>query len=211
MGKLLLHVVSAVVLVGLGRRFGWAWWLTTGAVVFGAICVHVVFERLFAATRPMGAAAISNDDPLMLSAMEEAKRTWPQFQQLFEAHPKDSLVKFRLTTKAGDIENVWGHLLEMTADTAMVYLRTLPVGEADISSRRMTIPLTDIVDWQVMFADGSLRGGFTQQATFRIIEREEGAMPRKFSEELARYRPVEPGVIPASAQAAGAPPARDPS
>ena len=41
-----------------------------------------------------------------------------------------------------------------------------------------------------MFADGSLRGGFTQQATFRIMERENGSLPRKFIDELARYRPV---------------------
>lgn len=192
MGKLLLQVASAVLLVALGRRFGWAWWVTTGAVVAGAICVHVLFERLFAGSKHLGAAAVSNDDPLMLSALEEAKRTWPQFQLLFATHPKDSLVKFRLTTKTGDIENVWGDLLELAAETATVYLRTLPVGDADISSRRMSIPVTDIIDWQVMVPDGSLRGGFTQQATFRIIEREEGTLSPKFTEELARYRPVEP-------------------
>jgi uncharacterized protein YegJ (DUF2314 family) len=191
MGKLLLHVVSAVLLVSLGRRFGWAWWLTTGAVILGAILVHTVFEWFFSGSRHLGAAAVSNDDPLMLGALEEAKRTWPQFQQLFAAHPKDSLVKFRLVTKTGDIENVWGDLLEMGADTATVYLRTPPVGDVDISSRRMTIPLTDIIDWQVMVADGSLRGGFTQQATFRIMRRDEGTLSRKFTDELARYRPVE--------------------
>ena len=193
MGKLLLHVASAVLLVALGRRFGWPWWGTTGAVVAGAICVHVLFERLFSGSRHLGAAAVSNDDPLMLSALEEAKRTWPQFRQLFALHPKDSLVKFRLTTKAGDIENVWGDLLELADETATVYLRTMPVGDADLSSRRMTIPVADIVDWQVMVPDGSLRGGFTQQATFRIIEREEGSLSNKFREELARYRAVEPG------------------
>jgi uncharacterized protein YegJ (DUF2314 family) len=194
MGKLLLHVASAVLLVALGRRFGWAWWVTTGAVVFGAVCVHLVYELLFAGSKHLGATAVSNDDPLMLSALEEAKQTWPQFRQLFALHPKDSLVKFRLTTQSGDIENVWGDLLELEGDTATVYLRTPPVGYAAISSRRMSIPVTDIVDWQVMVPDGSLRGGFTQQATFRIIQRDEGTLSRKFTEELARYRPVEPGA-----------------
>jgi uncharacterized protein YegJ (DUF2314 family) len=194
MGKLVLHVVSAVLLIALGRRFGWAWWVTTGAVVAGAVWIHVLFERLSVGSKHLGAAPISNDDPLMLSALEEAKRTWPQFRQLYALHPKDSLVKFRLTTQAGDIENVWGDLLELEGDFATVYLRTLPVGYAEISSRRMSIPVTDIVDWQVMVPDGSLRGGFTQQATFRIIQRDEGTLSRKFTEELARYRPVEPGA-----------------
>jgi hypothetical protein len=38
---------------------------------------------------------------------------------------------------------------------------------------------------------GSLRGGFTQQATFRIIERDRGRHPRKLTEQLARYRALD--------------------
>ena len=191
MFKFLLHVVSAVLLVALGRRLGWAWWVTTAAVIVGAVCVHMLFDRLLSgAPRHLGAAAVSNDDPLMLAAIAEAKRSWPKFLELFAAHPRDSIVKFRLTTKAGEIENVWGDLLELSADSATVYLRTLPVGEADIPDRRMRIPAGDIVDWQVMVPDGSLRGGFTQQATFRIIEREQGTLPRQYADQLGRYRPL---------------------
>lgn len=190
MGKLILHVAAAVLLVSLGRRFRWPWWVTTPVVMLGAIGVHLIFDRLAGGSRHIGAAAISNDDPLMLDALAEAKRTWPVFEQLFQAHPKDSLVKYRLTSKSGEIENVWGDLLEFAGGTATVYLRTLPVGAADIPSRRMSVPVDDIIDWQVMVADGSLRGGFTQQATFRIIERENGVLPREYAEQLARYRPV---------------------
>jgi hypothetical protein len=60
----------------------------------------------------------------------------------------------------------------------------------------MTIPIADIVDWQVMVADGSLRGGFTQQATFRIIERESGILPRQYAEQLGRYRPLSESESP---------------
>lgn len=190
MTKLILHAVTVAVLITLGRQFAWAWWVTTLAVIAGLVCVHFVYEALFSGSRHLGAAAVSNDDPLMLAAMADAKRTWPRFVELFAAHPKDAIVKFRLITKAGDIENVWGDLLELGPDTASVYLRTLPIAETALPSRRLTIPVEDIVDWQVMFADGSLRGGFTQQATFKIMERENGSLPRKFVEELARYRPV---------------------
>jgi uncharacterized protein YegJ (DUF2314 family) len=190
MAKLLLHVASASVLFAVARRLGWAWWVTTAAVVLAAICIHIVYERFLSSTRHLGALAVSNDDPLMLSALEEAKRTWPQFLKLFASHPADSLVKFRLTTTTDHIENVWGDLLELGGETATVYLRTLPVGEAAIANRRMSIPVTDIVDWQVMVPDGSLRGGFTQQATFRIMERENGPLTPKFAEQLGRYRSV---------------------
>jgi hypothetical protein len=55
----------------------------------------------------------------------------------------------------------------------------------------MTVPTSDLGDWQIMFPDSTLRGGFTQQATFRIIERDHGNLPPKFVEQLARYREVE--------------------
>ena len=100
-------------------------------------------------------------------------------------------MKFRLRTKSGDIENFWGDLVELRGDEAAVSLRTPPVGETDVHDTRMTVPVSDIVDWQVMFPDGTLRGGFTQQATFRIIERDRGRLPRKFAEQLARYRALE--------------------
>jgi uncharacterized protein YegJ (DUF2314 family) len=126
----------------------------------------------------------------MLAAFDDAKSTWPQFLELFREYPRDSLIKFRLRTKSGEIENVWGDLLELNPETAVTYLRTLPVGDVDLSDRRLTIPTADIVDWQVMVADGSLRGGFTQQATFRIMERENGSLPPQFAEQMKRYRPL---------------------
>lgn len=190
MTKLILHAVTVALVISLGRQFSWAWWLTAVAAIAGMAGVHIVYEVLFSRTRHLGSAAISNDDPLMLAALADARRTWPHFLELFAAHPKDAIVKFRLTTKAGDVENVWGDLLELGPDTAKVYLRTLPNAATDLPSRQLTIPVADIVDWQVMFPDGSLRGGFTQQATFKIMERENGALPRKFIEELARYRAV---------------------
>lgn len=139
----------------------------------------------------LGAAEVADDDPLMLSALAEAKRTWSDFVRLFPEHPQDSMVKYRVRTREGTVENVWGDLLELRADDATVYLRTPPVGDVDIPSPRMVVPLSDIVDWQIELQDGSLRGGFTQQATFRILEREQGSLPRRLAEQLARYRPLE--------------------
>lgn len=194
MGKLLLHLVTAIALVLLGRSQGWPWWLITAAVIAGAMGVHLVFERFLPRRVHLGAAEIADDDPLMLSALAEAKRTWGDFLRLYPQHPEDTVVKYRVRTKSGEIENVWGDLLELRSDDATVYLRTPPVGDVDIPDRRMVIPVADIVDWQIEFQDGSLRGGFTQQATFRIIEREQGQLPRNFVEQLARYRPVEEPV-----------------
>ena len=188
--KLVLHLVAAGALVALGRHGHWPWWLTLGAVIGGITVVHLVFERLLGGTRHLGSVAIRDDDPLMVAALAEAKRTWAQFLVLYAQHPRDTVLKYRIRTKSGEIENVWGDLLELGADRATVHLRTPPVGPVDDPGPRMVVPLAEVVDWQVMLADGSLRGGFTQQATFRIIERETGSLDPRFAEQLQRYRPI---------------------
>jgi hypothetical protein len=96
MTKLILHSVMLAVIISLGRQFGWVWWVTTLAMIAGFVCVHLAYEALFSGSRHVGAAAVSNDDPLMLAAMADAKRTWPRFVELFAAHPKDAIVKFRI-------------------------------------------------------------------------------------------------------------------
>lgn len=139
----------------------------------------------------LGAVSVAHDDPLMLAAVDQARHTWSTFLRLYREHPQASIVKFKLGTKSGEIENVWGELVELRGDEANVSLRTPPVTEPDLRDPRMTIQVSDIIDWQVMFPDGTLRGGFTQQATFRIIERDRGRLPRKYAEQLARYRTLE--------------------
>ena len=192
MAKLLLHIVVAFVLISIGRAQEWRWWLTTLAVVAGLFVVHFVFELLFSGTPHLGAAAISNDNPLMVEALAEAKRTWDRFTELYEEHRDSSIVKFRLPTESGEVENVWGDLLELGEEQASLKLLTPPVGRVEIpADRRLTTPISEIVDWQIVLPDDTLLGGFTQRATFEIMKRAQGSLPRKFETELARYRDLE--------------------
>jgi hypothetical protein len=166
--------------VGGGRRPGVA-----------AFLIQSALERGRRANGHLGAFAIAHDDPLMVTALGEARRTWSVFLRLYRDYPRTTIVKFRLRTTAGNIENVWGDLLELDGERATISLRTPPVGKMEARDPRMMVPVSDVVDWQVMFPDGTLRGGFTQQATFRILERDRGRLPRKLAEQLARYRPLE--------------------
>lgn len=190
-GKLIVQAIILAIVIGVGRILHWPWWGVTVAMVGAAIAFNLALELPSFGSRHLGAAAIAIDDPLMVDALEQAQRTWGTFLRLYPDHRDTTIVKFRLRTKSGDIENVWGDLLELRGDQATVLLRTPPVGESAPRDPRMTIPTSDLVDWQVMFPDSTLRGGFTQQATFRIIERDHGSLPPKFVEQLARYRDVE--------------------
>jgi hypothetical protein len=191
MGTVIAHLVVGVVVIWLGRRLHWPWWAVAAGLATAAIVVHAILERGRRAPGHLGATAVAHDDPLMVAALDEARRTWSTFLRLYREHPETSIVKFRLRTTSGEIENVWGDLLELDAERATVSLRTPPIGKTDVRDPRITVPLADIVDWQVMFPDGTLRGGYTQQATFRIIERDRGRLPHKFAEQLARYRALE--------------------
>ena len=191
MGTVIAHVVVAAVLVWLGRWLHWPWWAVAAVLAVAGFMIQIGLERGRRASGHLGAFAIAHDDPLMLAALDEARRTWSAFLRLYRDYPQTTIVKFRLRTTAGEIENVWGDLLAMDGDQVTVSLRTPPVGKTDVRDPRMTVPLSDVVDWQVMFPDGTLRGGFTQQATFRIIERDRGRLSRKLSEQLARYRTLE--------------------
>lgn len=188
------HAIVGALVVAIGRHLQWPWWTILVALVAAALVLEMVLSRGRRVPGHLGAVPIAHDDPLMLAAVDQAKRTWSTFLHLYAEHPDTTIVKFRLRTKSGDIENVWGDLLELGDERATVSLRTPPVGETDVHEPRMTIPVADIVDWQIMFPDGTLRGGFTQQATFRIIERDRGRLPRKFAEQLARYRALEASV-----------------
>ena len=187
----LAHAIVGAVVVWTGRYLHWRWWTILVALVVAAFVVETVLSRGRRAAGHLGAVAVAQDDPLMLAAAEQARRTWNTFLDLYRQYPQASIVKFRLRTKSGEIENVWGDLVELHGEAAAVALRTPPVGETEVRDPRMTVPVADIVDWQVMFPDGTLRGGFTQQATFRIIERDRGRLPRKFAAQLARYRALE--------------------
>jgi uncharacterized protein YegJ (DUF2314 family) len=191
MRNALAHAIVAAALVWLGRRLSWRWWAVAAAVSVGAVALQTIFARGRRASGHLGATAIAHDDPLMVAALEQARRTWSAFLRLYPEHRQTTIVKFRLRTTAGEIENVWGDLLELESDRATVSLRTPPIGKIETREPRMTIPVADIVDWQIMFPDSTLRGGFTQQATFRIIERDRGRLSRKYGAELARYREVE--------------------
>lgn len=63
MGRLLLHLVTVIALVVLGRSQGWAWWLIIAAAIAGDVGVHLLYERFAGEPVHLGAAEISDDDP----------------------------------------------------------------------------------------------------------------------------------------------------
>jgi len=195
MMKLLLQLgVAVAVWLGLGW-FEIHWGFRLVAILLGVVVVHQFWERLvFRPYDYLGAMPVAEDDPIMQQAVQRTRDTLGEFRKLYPAHRDDSMVKFRFKTDGGTTENLWGDLLEFEEARAKVYVRTPPIQHSGALDRTMEINVDDIVDWQIELRDGNLRGGFTNQALFKIFERQEGYMHPKFKEHMSRFQDgLEPG------------------
>lgn len=192
MAKLILHVFVAVLLwVGLAA-LGMPVWIRVGALLGGAVAVHLVWDRLlFPDFLSPGSIPVADDDPLMLEALAKARATMAQFLRLYPDHQTDSIVKFLLVTDSGVKESVWADLVEIIGNDARVYIRTPPVHQTAPLERARTVPVAEIIDWQIEFRDGTLRGGFTNQALFRVFERENGYLPASIIPHISRFKDLE--------------------
>jgi len=187
--KLVTHlVVGCGLWYGLqvmGLGLGWR----IGAILAGATAVHLVWERFFVDPGLyLGAMPIAADDPLMVAAMAKGRETLPEFLKIYPDHASDSMVKFKFITSSGEVEWLWGDLLGLEEDRARVYIRTPPTKHEGTLDRTMMVALSDVVDWQVECRDGTLRGGFTNQAMFKVFQRQEGYLPGQFVQQLQRFK-----------------------
>lgn len=189
MPKLLAHLVVAALVVLGCRWLGASRGTLIGALVGGAILVHLIWERVF--SNPflyLGARPISPDDPVLLDAKAKAREAMPRLRELFPLYPKDTCVRFRFPHATAQDEFVWGDLVELGPERAKVYLRTPPKQPVQLESRTMDIAVDTIDDWQIEQPDGSLLGGYTNQALFKVYEREEGHTHPAFVSQMARFR-----------------------
>ena len=191
--KLIIQLFVAGLIAGIANGVGFQWYFIAPLVLVGALVVHFVWEQLlFDPFLYLGARPVDPQDPLMIAAKEKAISELPQFARLFEERPNDSMIKFAFETDKGETEFLWGDLLELSETKAKVFLRTPPIDHAGPLEREMTVPRDSIADWQVEFPDGTLRGGYSNLALFKIYEREEGTMHPKFLEQVERFKELPP-------------------
>lgn len=188
MAKLILHLLVACAMWFMIQFAGFGILQRLVGIVVGAIAVHFVWEKLiFNPMLYLGAMPVSDDDPLMTSAKARARETIPELRDLFPEHDQDSMVKFLFHNDSGTKENLWADLVSLSGDSAKVYIRTPPVEHTGDLDRKQEILVDDIVDWQVEMRDGSIRGGFTNFAMFKIFEREEGYLHPKLRPQMQRF------------------------
>lgn len=119
---------------------------------------------------------VDTNDPLWREAIAAARASRDQMHRLHAQYGPDLFVKYPLVARDGEVEHVWGPLLERTGDSLVVGLATPPVGGLRAEAP-FTIASTDLEDWQLLLPDGSIRGGFTTQAQIVLAQRAGLAVP----------------------------------
>jgi len=142
--------------IGLGLGLLWAWFRQRGKSQTG---------------RP-----VDTNDALWLGAIAAARESQDEMRRLHAAHGPDLFVKYPLIAKNGEIEHVWGPLLESTHQSLKVGLATPPVGGLK-TEPPFAINPSDLEDWQLVLPDGKVRGGFTTQAQIALTLKSGWAVP----------------------------------
>lgn len=157
---------SHSILIGVGLGLLWAWARNRGRR-------HVV-------------TPIDITDSRWCEAIAKARNTISEMRALHAARTSEMYVKCPLTTKTGSIEHVWGRLLELSPTHMKVSLETQPT-EAPPGAAPLTVPISDLEDWQLLLADGMIRGGFTTRAQIEIAKATGAVLPSHIAELEGKF------------------------
>ncbi len=149
------------------------------------LAVFVFWSFLLARSRAARVTPIRSDDPWLLSAVERARSSFPEMQQLLAAGEQVT-VKLPLTNQAGEVEHVWGGIDAADDEGVQVVILT-PLLVGPTPDGPLRIPRAELEDWQVFLADGAIRGGFTTQAQLAVCRREKLSIPRALRDQETRF------------------------
>ena len=130
---------------------------------------------------------ISDDDPLMLEALEKAKVTANKFLELLSGEYSEAQVKVPFTSSAGEIEHLWAEVLAVNESVLSVRYYTPPVTHTGKLDRLHEHEITEIEDWVVILQSGKIHGGFTQRVMFKRARELWGELPPELAEQESQY------------------------
>ena len=122
-------------------------------------------DSLKALRKSSNAAVIgaSGDDPEMLAATAEARKTWPEFVKAFRNKPENSesfSAKFPFDAP-DQKEFMWVEVVSINGDTVVGRLGNDPVWVKDLKlGDEVTMKLSQLSDWMYL-KDGEIVGGYT--------------------------------------------------
>jgi uncharacterized protein YegJ (DUF2314 family) len=128
------------------------------------------------------------DDPLLIKAMDDARKSLAEFRALLSGPRESALIKLHFVSSTDQVEHLWAEVVEVINPQELgVRLVTPPVTHSGELDRLHRCTFEDIEDWQVRDSNGKVHGGFTQRAMFAIAKRDGIKLPKKLAELEREY------------------------
>jgi hypothetical protein len=121
---------------------------------------------------------ISCGHPLMREAQRKAQSSLDVLRAEHDPPRAPALVKFRLGAGTETPELVWAELRELGRDSFTASIVTPPKFQREVGEDPITLPIAQLIDWQVLREDGTIRGGYTCQVEIRLRRQAGKRLPK---------------------------------
>lgn len=150
---------------------------TKGFFFWGSI---LLLFGLFRSIKPLQLAL----DPETLAwkeAVQQARDSVEELRALASGQPA-AKIRFEDRSPNGAAHYLWGTMIALSDSEVFLDGSEIPWAQA-----RLRIPLAEILDWEVVLPNGTVRGGFTKQAELALYDRAGVSPPKKQYADLVAY------------------------
>ncbi|SRR6266487_671914 len=156
-------------------------------VAVAAVGIVVWWLFLHIARPAVAPLGLDPNDPLMVAAQDEARRSVPRFRLLVAQPNRGARVKVPFVSSSGTTEFLWAELLSLSDTDMRVRYLTPPVTHSGRLERLHTYTVSDLVDWQVELLSGKYEGGFTMRAMLVRAHEQWSTLPKELEAEERKY------------------------
>ena len=156
-------------------------------VALAAVGIGVWWRFFYIARPAVAPLRLDPDDPLIVAAQDEARRSVPKFRQLAAQPNRGARVKVPFVSSSNTTEFLWAELLTLSDTDMRVRYLTPPVTHTGRLERLHTHPINDLVDWQVELLSGKYEGGFTMRAMLVRAHEQWSTLPKELEAEERKY------------------------
>jgi hypothetical protein len=161
--------------------------INPGFYFLGAALLLALGFQYYQSRLAAGGSFVAPDDQTWADAVRRARATIPQMLSLHAAG-RELWVKFPFTPADGAREHVWGRVIRLSGETLHVTLETPLRGHRGPAPGELTVPFSDLEDWQVELPDRTVRGGYTTRAEIALARREGRRLPPHIADMQPRFR-----------------------
>lgn len=114
---------------------------------------------------------IDFDSPELTGSIDKAKETLPFFISKIKNHIDGAYLKFPFLTDENITEHIWAYVHHYENGVFNVSMVNDPYSQKGEYEQRVDVDENDVEDWQIMYPDGKVKGGFSYIGALKYLER----------------------------------------